>query len=570
MKTLIPPAEDEHKRLPQATQELSVPEIDRILQELSGTEIEKLIITLAEMDGEPLLPTKELPTRYAVNTLALTEEDLHARTVLRRMFLKAGMTIEEHPLGLIATYEGENSKLPAIGMLSHYDSVPTAGMYDGTVGILSAIHIVQTLKKHRIKPRRSIKIIALTGEESARFNIALFGSKGMFHGLSEAELKMHDSQGITIENAIEEIGFDPNQVKKPRFSRKDFEAIIEFHVAQDDRFPDKLSVIEAIAAPERYKLEIGRKPVETHKHKSTDRFLTLTVNGKTGHSGATPMGSRYRTDGLVLSAELITEIHSLNTQLAQQLGTKPPIVIGNLNIEGQAMNKIPGKVTIPVCITGNNSAQVEKQLLELLARQQTKLAKQYRNKSIIAVTTEQQKQGTFYDPQVMQERQLKTMQAIKDVNRIANLCTRSKCVGTVTTYATTNGVITVGIDLRGINEISRRRMIAKIKREILATADLKFSDPLPGSGSPEVMDRQLVAQTQQVVQKLGLPFIKTFSPAGHDIQNVRRAGIKTVMIQCPSRNGGIAHTPDEYSTPLDLEWGAKSMAALVIELAEKS
>ncbi len=451
-------------------------------------------------------------------------------------------------------------------MMSHFDSVPTAGMYDGTVGILSAIHIVQTLQKHKLQTKRSIKIIALTGEESARFNIALFGSKGIFQGLNQKELDMHDSHGITIAQALEEQGFDPNQVRTPHFSKSDFSAIVEFHVAQDDRFPNQLSVIEAIAAPERYKLEIGRTPVEQLKHQPTDRFLTLTINGKTGHSGATPMGSKYRTDGLVIAADVVTQIIEFNSQ---QNNTATQIAIGNFQVDGQAMNKIPGKVTIPLCITGKNPAETERQLIELLTQNQTKLAKQHKGKPILEFAQTEKGSDIFFDPQIMHQRQLKTIQAIKDINKIANLCARSKCVGTVSTYTTANGIVTLGIDLRGINLPSRNRMVAKIKEVILASADLKFSEPLPGSGTPEVMDKGLVSLAQQIAQKLRIPFVKTFSPAGHDIQNIARAGIRSIMIQCPSRNGGIAHTPDEYSTQLDLEWGAQTMAALVLELAQK-
>ena len=60
---------------------------------------------------------------------------------------------------------------------------------------------------------------------------------------------------------------------------------------------------------------------------------------------------------------------------------------------------------------------------------------------------------------------------------------------------------------------------------------------------------------------------RLYSAAGHDTQNVAAIGIPSVMIFIPSRNGGISHDPTEYSTPEDLENGAKVLAAIVYRLA---
>lgn len=560
----------EEERIPSAgheNSELTPQKEAQILKEISGYKIEEMIITLAQVDGQPIEPTKELAKRYAVNKLALTEQDMNARKLLKQLFLEAGMTVEEHPLGLIATYEGQNPNLPAIGMMSHFDSVPTAGMYDGTVGILSAIQVIQVLKKHNFKPKKSIKILAFTGEESARFNIALFGSRGMLHGLSARELQMRDASEISIEQAIINLGLNPNTVKKPRFSKNDFEAMIEFHVAQDNRFPEKLAIIEAIAAPERYKLEIGESKLEKIKHQPTDRFLTITIRGEAGHSGATPMGDAYRTDGLVIASEIIPEVVALNTTLRDQ-NAQTQIVVGNMQIPGQSMNKIPGKVVIPLCITGENTAEIEKQLRRIIHKKQRVLTKKYKKKNIVELQTTQKQNEVFYDPQSTHARQLSALHVIQEVHKAANELARTNCVGTVSTYTTQDGIITLGIDLRGVDESSRSRMISKIKQATLKKTGIQFTNPLPGSGKPEAMNKKLITLAKLVAHNLNIPYTNTFSPAGHDIQNVSRAEIPSLLLFCPSRNGGIAHTPEEYSTPQDLEWGTKTMAALVLQLAQ--
>lgn len=253
------------------------PEMLSTLELISGKEIEAELVELARIGGTQIEPSAELSERYAVSRLALSKEDAQARVHLRSKMEAAGMSVEEHPLGLVGTYEGSNPSLPAIGMMSHYDSVPEAGMYDGTVGILSAIHIVSKLKEQGIKPKKSIKVIALTGEESARFNMALFGSKGMFLGLTDEELDMQDKNEVSLRQALIDLGYNPKDVRKPFFKPEDFESVIEFHVAQDNRYPEKLSIIEAIAAPERYRLGIGRfnlEPIKHTKHEYRHIFLS--------------------------------------------------------------------------------------------------------------------------------------------------------------------------------------------------------------------------------------------------------------------------------------------------------
>ena len=83
------------------------------------------------------------------------------------------------------------------------------------------------------------------------------------------------------------------------------------------------------------------------------------------------------------------------------------------------------------------------------------------------------------------------------------------------------------------------------------------------------MNPKLVTLTQNLANQLNIaPYTTTFSPAGHDIQNISRPGIPTVMIHCPSRNNGISHTPEEYSNPQDLEWGTRLSAAVVYTISQ--
>lgn len=547
-------------------------EILATLELINGQQLEAELIELASIGGEPIEPRPELPTRYAVSRLALTQPELEARRHLTEIFQSLNLKITQHPLGIIAELEGTQPELPAVGMISHFDSVPDGDMYDGTTGIIGAIAVIKALRAKNLQPTRSIKILAITGEESARFNIALFGSRGLFQGLTNEELLMEDDDGISIAQAVADIGFDPNDLKKPVFTKEEFYAMVELHVAQDDRYPDALAVIEAIAAPIRYKAAIGVNELEPYELQTEDRIFYVEVTGRSDHSGSTPMGPEHRLDALLLSAPLIHEI----------LWIDDSIMIGDLKIHGQAMNKVPGKVTLPVCVKGGDPGIVQ-QVKAYLATKSAELQEKHGREIVQSseLSIEQAKtQRTFYEHRKFAERLRSLATMVEQINLRANACRDSQCVGTVTTYSSKNSLLKVGIDLRGIDKHVRGKMITQAKRlstRIINNVEkhkkwsrIEWGEPLPGSGDPESMDLRLVSLAERLAKRFNIaPVVRTFSPAGHDIQNVSRADIPSFMIHCPSRNGGLSHNPDAYSTPLDLEWGTKLLAATIIQLAFK-
>src|SRR3990167_25165 len=164
-----------------------------VLDFIKGSDIEQNLVALARIGGTRLYDMPEIqPERYAVGRVALSESDVAARKdFIGPLMKKAGMELMEHPLALIGTLPGYEPELPPLIILSHTDSVPRADMYDGTTGVISAIKVIEAMTKNKVRNKRTIHVIALTGEESSGFNFALFGSRGIFHGLSDKELDAH-------------------------------------------------------------------------------------------------------------------------------------------------------------------------------------------------------------------------------------------------------------------------------------------------------------------------------------------------------------------------------------------
>jgi N-carbamoyl-L-amino-acid hydrolase len=67
---------------------------------------------------------------------------------------------------------------------------------------------------------------------------------------------------------------------------------------------------------------------------------------------------------------------------------------------------------------------------------------------------------------------------------------------------------------------------------------------------------------------LGLPYMRTMSGAGHDAQEIATI-CPTAMLFVASENGGISHTPREYSTPAACANGTDVLANAVLRLADQ-
>ena len=77
---------------------------------------------------------------------------------------------------------------PAIACGSHLDSVPQGGNFDGAAGVVAGLAALAQLRAEGFRPRRSIRLLGLRGEESAFFGQAYIGSSALFGKLTPQDL----------------------------------------------------------------------------------------------------------------------------------------------------------------------------------------------------------------------------------------------------------------------------------------------------------------------------------------------------------------------------------------------
>ncbi len=549
--------------------------------ETLGQQIENRLIDLARIGGISIEP-QDGRERFEVKRLALSPEDVKARGLLTHWMEEAGMCVTQHPLGLIGVYPGRIPQLATTYMMSHYDSVPTGGMYDGTVGVVAGIEVVRQMRREGTRPNRSVGVIALTGEESARFKMALFGSRGMFHGLTETELDAQAAGDVSLREALRTLGVSEDTVKKPFIHPKDVHAIVELHVSQDGNLERKkvdLAVIEAIAAADRYDVVVG-DPLQGQERKQYpfEAYYRLGIEGKTGHSGATPMGTKYRADGLVPAAGFMIRLGVLQNRLrAEQSSVN--IVVGNVTIDKQSINQIPGKTNLIVGIRGESGDEVfalSKHLMHYTSERNRRYKTDptsYEGTPLSFEPTGPKDNITFFEAEHMLNHHMVAGMISTVVQSISTTYGDRRIVGTVGTYDINDkGQVILGLDIRGIHKDVRSAAVGDILSlsHSLARRNGVSLDTrrLAGSGDPINLDPDLVAQAREVIEQNNIgSYEVTFSPAGHDTGNAARAGIPSVMLFIPSRNGGVSHNPQEYSTSEDLERGTRALSALIHRLA---
>ncbi|MEV5035291.1 Zn-dependent hydrolase [Peribacillus frigoritolerans] len=299
--------------------------------------IEKQINELSEFTSTP----GEGTTR-----LTYSKEDLLTRNYIKNKMMEYGLTVQEDGFGnIFGKLEGTLKDAPSVLLGSHFDSVPNGGAYDGPAGVIVALEVAALFSENQLTPKYPMEIVALIEEEGARFGGGLMGSRGIVGTLSEESFKnLKDKDGITTIEAMSKIGLDFTLPK--RRNPNSIKAFLELHIEQGPILEEKnipIGVVEAI---------VGLTQFE------------VTIEGKAGHAGTTPMDRR--TDALVAAAQIISQLPSF----AIEEGEGTVITTGRLDVLPNGANVIPNKVVFSVDIRSskeehiNNVIRRMKELIE--------------------------------------------------------------------------------------------------------------------------------------------------------------------------------------------------------------
>lgn len=236
----------------------------------------------------------------------------------------AGMATHVDAIGnLVGCYgsDGTVAEPKTFILGGHFDSVRDAGRYDGTLGVLTGIAVVERLNAAGTRFPFAIEVIAFAEEEGLRFLTTFLTSSPLAGKWDAAWLAIEAADGVTLEQAIREAGGDPAAVPDLARSPESLLGFIEVHIEQGPVLQER------------------RLPVAVVSGITGSARAQITIAGMAGHAGTVPMGSRR--DALAAAAELVLEVERFATSEEGLVAT-----VGQLVVEPGASNVIAGRTTL--------------------------------------------------------------------------------------------------------------------------------------------------------------------------------------------------------------------------------
>lgn len=220
---------------------------------------------------------------------------------------------------VVARYEGSRPGLPALILASHIDTVRDAGKFDGNLGVLAGLAVVEEFARTGERLPFAVEVIAFGDEEGVRFPFSLSGSRALAGRFDLANLAIRDESGTSLREALIGFGLDPAGIAALARRREDVLAYVELHIEQGPVLQSEnepLGVVSSITSLARY---------------------ALTASGEAGHAGTVPM--RFRRDALAGAAEMVLAAEDIARQRPGLVAT-----VGRIEARPGAVNVIPGAV----------------------------------------------------------------------------------------------------------------------------------------------------------------------------------------------------------------------------------
>ncbi|MDV9200424.1 allantoate amidohydrolase [Streptomyces sp. Wh19] len=250
---------------------------------------------------------------------AWTGADVDCRAWFRTQAEARGLAYEVDRNGNQWAWLGDPLAGDAVVTGSHLDSVPDGGAFDGPLGVVSSFAALDELRRRGVEFTRPLAIGNFGDEEGARFGLACVGSRLAAGQLTvEAAHRLRDGDGITLPQAMEAAGYDPDTIGPDPERLARIGAFVELHVEQGralDLTGDPVGIASAIWPHGRWRFDF---------------------RGEANHAGTTRLADRR--DPMLTYAETVLAARR-EAELAGALAT-----FGKIAVEPNGVNAIPSLV----------------------------------------------------------------------------------------------------------------------------------------------------------------------------------------------------------------------------------
>ncbi len=254
--------------------------------------------------------------------LALTDDDKAGRDLVWTWMDELGLDITTDGIGnVVATMPGFDPAMAPVMTGSHIDTVATGGKYDGNLGVLAGLEVIETVLTSGRELQRPLAVGWFTDEEGARFPPDMLGSLVYVGGMPlEQALEITDDDDVSLGDELDRIGYRgaaPTPGRVPH-------AFVELHIEQGPVLEDEditIGVVEGVQGIS---------------------WTELTLTGQSCHAGTTPM--RLRHDPGYVAADVTTFVR----QLTADLGGAQVATVGAVTLTPNLVNVVPSTARMTV------------------------------------------------------------------------------------------------------------------------------------------------------------------------------------------------------------------------------
>ncbi len=287
------------------------------------------LIALGQMGRKTPVRTEhyeQLDHEKGLHRLEGTREIKQSKDYVITMMKEAGLKVRIDKVGnIFARREGVKTDKGAVMSGSHLDSVINGGMFDGALGVVSALEAVRIMNDEGYGNERPIEVVVFMGEEGSAFRKGLLGSDVAAGKRSvEEALALKNDEGLTLRESLEQL----ECVGDFEIDLNNVEYFIETHVEQGPV------------------LDNERIPVGIVENITGITWVAATIEGEANHAGTTPMP--LRRDALTAAATIVLLANKRAREMVEELGGSTVATVGKMVVHPGAPNIIPGSVAMGI------------------------------------------------------------------------------------------------------------------------------------------------------------------------------------------------------------------------------